>query len=301
MTKLLVAAGDETLKKVEIINLDESNSNLVCDDLPNLPDGYSGPTGHFLMGSPVICSGNINKCNCHSYQNGSWNIISKPNECRKDASSTVISLSDNKEVLFVSGGFHDLYLSSVETFNGNVWDSQHVTNLPEARANHCIVKINSTMLLSVGGYLSNHVYFYDALKNNWIPGPSMKEQRAGLSCALLTQKNLLTRQLEKFVVVAGGYNEISHLSSTELLFLNKDGSFGEEWNNGPELPEKTSGSRMIEYLDSVILVGGLNLGEKLHQLFSPFGPWIPMRQTLKTHRNYHVAFLVADDIVDCHN
>jgi len=55
---------------------------------------------------------------------------------------------------------------------------------------------------------------------------------------------------------------------------------------------------MIEYHDSVILVGGKS--SKLYQLFSPKVPWIQMKQTLKTNRQYPVVFLVPDDIVNCH-
>ena len=299
MTKLLVAAGDATQKSVEIINLDEFNPNLICDDLPNLPNSDYGPTGQLLMGkNPIICTGLGNECSCHSYQNGSWKINGIAKNCGQYASSTILSVSDDHEVFFVTGGFNDDgKLNSVETFDGNIW---RLTYLPEPLVSHCIVKINSTVFFSVGGTYSNRTFFYNALDNNWIPGPSMKVPRAGLSCGLLTWKNPLADQLDKVVVVAGGSDGDTNWSSTELLLLIEDGTHNKEWIDGPELPNATFGSRMIEYQDSVILVGGSNLEKKLFQLFSPKGPWIQMKQTLKTERSYHVAFLVPDDIVNCH-
>ena len=37
MTKLLVASGVGTVASVEVINLDKSKPDLVCDNLPDLP------------------------------------------------------------------------------------------------------------------------------------------------------------------------------------------------------------------------------------------------------------------------
>ena len=47
MTKLLVAVGFlyKEEHSVEIINLDENNPDLICDDLPEIPVGQSGQTG----------------------------------------------------------------------------------------------------------------------------------------------------------------------------------------------------------------------------------------------------------------
>ena len=97
----------------------------------------------------------------------------------------------------------------------------------------------------------------------------MKVPRAGLSCGLLTWKNPLADQLDKVVVVAGGSDGDTNWSSTELLLLIEDGTHNKEWIDGPELPNATFGSRIFEYQDSVILVGGSNLEKKLFQLFSP--------------------------------
>ncbi len=58
MTKLLVASGPELGRgdRVEIINLDEGNPNLICEDLPMLSVGVEHATGQLFMGKiPIIC------------------------------------------------------------------------------------------------------------------------------------------------------------------------------------------------------------------------------------------------------
>ncbi len=59
---------------------------------------------------------------------------------------------------------------------------------------------------------------------------------------------------------------------------------------------------MIEFGNSVILVGGEGVvdGQHLYQLSGPNESWIEMKQTLKVSRFRHIAFLVPDELVNCH-
>ena len=59
---------------------------------------------------------------------------------------------------------------------------------------------------------------------------------------------------------------------------------------------------MVEYQDGVILIGGSGEadGRHMYQLSSPNGTWAKMKQTLKERRNYHVSFLIPDELVNCH-
>ncbi len=71
MTKLLVASGwhDGAKNTVEIVNLDGGNSNVICDDLPNLLVGVRGAAGRLLSGkTPIICGGEENACKCQAFQ-----------------------------------------------------------------------------------------------------------------------------------------------------------------------------------------------------------------------------------------
>jgi len=58
MSKLLVASGNADVSKysVEVINLDEENTDLICENLPSLPvEVPFGATGQLLFGRiPII-------------------------------------------------------------------------------------------------------------------------------------------------------------------------------------------------------------------------------------------------------
>jgi hypothetical protein len=269
--------------------------------------------------------------------------------CRVEAASEIFTNAKGKKAFFMSGGIHGNELLNItQTFDGKNWYSEQTENLPEPVWEHCIVKINSTTLLSIGGkeyeyklaaYPSNNTYFYNVQVNKWTPGPSLNIPRSALSCGILQWKNDETNQLEKVVVAAGGWNSSGNGSPfVELLHLNHDGSIKGEWVVGPELPNAAPDSTMIEYNNSVILIGGgfsrvkidykpnefankiyfeygnskiryttyrrdaegcLD-GVHLYQLFSPNGVWVQMKQTLETKRRGHVAFLVPDELVNCH-
>jgi hypothetical protein len=103
------------------------------------------------------------------------------------------------------------------------------------------------------------------------------------------------------IIVAGGWDGSSYLSSVEIL---DEGS--NEWQTGPELPFGIGLSQMVEDQNGgVVLIGGyssavVNL-DTLYQL--PHGGqdavWTKMEQKLKTGRREHTAILVPDNIVEC--
>jgi hypothetical protein len=246
LTKLLVATGnaDDAAKySVEIVNLDEENPDLKCDNFQNLPiEVPFGATGQLLFGRiPIICGGWGNECNCQAFQNGSWFLARYPTNCRTRAASTILTNSEGKEVLLIAGGYDKDYkdLRSVETFDGNDWKSQEIRKIPIFTYEHCIVKINSSTLLSIGGQNGKNVlsstFFYNAQYNKWTPGPVLTNSRSALSCGILKRKNPDSNQMQKIVVAAGGTN-CNCRPSVELLYLNSDDSPHGGWEKGPELP-----------------------------------------------------------------
>jgi len=71
-----------------------------------------------------------------------------------------------------------------------------------------------------------------------------------------------------------------------------------EWVMGPPMPVSAPYSTMVEYNNTVILIGGVE-GRHLYQLSSPNGHWTEMIQTLKYNTTKHVSFLVPDKILNC--
>ena len=147
MTKLLVASGSSD--SVEIVNLDEENPDLICDDLPNLPVGMSYASGHLIGKIPIICGGEKYKCKCHTFENGSWNsTVGNPTECPKYMASAILTNSGGKDLLLFTGGYIYDALDTTHTLDANGWNSGQVQTLPVNRYGHCMVNINPSILLS---------------------------------------------------------------------------------------------------------------------------------------------------------
>ncbi len=181
LTKLLVATGYDFLKTVEVINLDPANPSLVCDNLPEFPLGLHGATGQlFNKKTPIVCGGyNGNDlCDCYALQSQIWTKISSLNQCRGYPSSALVSLEQEKEVLMITGGFGQSgVLKSVESFDGTDWEQGQLPELPNGVYDHCLVKINATTLLLIGGAETSgataKTHFFHTDMNQWSPGANV--------------------------------------------------------------------------------------------------------------------------------
>ena len=220
--------------------------------------------------------------------------------------------------------------SAVHSFDGMHWSTGVYADLPVNVYDHCMVKINDSMLMVKGGhtgypeYKTVNSYFFHAIENKWVLGPQLIETRYRQSCGVMTWNN------NKVVVVAGGYEFKSFpyyhipLQSVEFLFLNDYEHSNISWVEGGSLPHIIEKPVMVEFNSGVILVGGnenskyTNSGRHLYKLSSPKGTWTRLNQTMKEKRYYpyrlnsspnlvqlsdsasHSAFLVPDGIVNCH-
>jgi len=305
LTKLLVASGNY-IKSVEVVNLDENAQNLVCDNLLDLPFGLSGLTGQRYQDKyPILCGGSnssiINQCSCYIYECRSWNKIADLAECVRFPSSTSYSLNGH-EILLITGGFSKNEAeATVQSYNGNSWnqDNNHVLPLPNWQ--HCLIKINDSTLLMIGGEsgsITSKTFFFHIGETKWTPGPALNIARKGLGCGILDWLNPSSNQLEKVVFAVGGYG----LNSVEMLFLNDLNIHNLKWVLGPQLPKTAGFGTVLEFQNSIILVGGEGEVDRKHmyKLSSPNGHWTEMKQILKEKRSRHASFLVPDELVNCH-
>ncbi len=255
MTKLLIASGVDCLTSVEVVNLNESNPDLICNNLQDLPEGIQGATGQLFQGNrPIMCGGvkaerYLDSCDCFELKSGRWASIASLSECRQYAPSLELSLpnGNGEEWLIIAGGTDTSseLKSSVEAFNGDNWSLEKISPLPYSKSGHCMVRLNESTLLSIGGFenntgYSNNTYFYNSTSNSWYEGPSLNVQRTGAACGILDWINPETNLNEKVVVVAGGFNnEVQYMSSVELLFFEEFESAQDGWEMGPNLPRAT--------------------------------------------------------------
>jgi hypothetical protein len=308
MTKLIVFSGSNFDKFVEVVNLDESEPGKTCINLPDIPMGVQGASGVlFNQSEPIYCGGSngTNVCSCYTLRENKWHFNTSLSVCRSFSASTFISSPTPKFVIAGGSKTNHGDQDIVELFDGKSW--QMIESLPKAVGEHCMVAINDTVLLSIGGYndgteiRTSETHFYDFITNTWSPGPNLIVGRTGLSCAIVNWK-IPNCQSEKIVVAVGGHN-ISRGHSSDVEFLCTDKT-RYRWHSGPNFAKGIAYSALVEYKNTLILVGGQGPGgvksQHLYQLSSPDGSWVEMRQTLKVARKAHIAFLIPDELTTCH-
>ena len=128
-----------------------------------------------------------------------------------------VVLNDN--CFWVTGGISNMEnyvkLNSTEfiTFD----EAIHGPNMPRALHGHCVVVINSTFSMIIGGYTENpedSTFYFDHDKYEWINGQSLIQARYYHAAGIIIDE--VTG--EDFVVVTGGQtNAHDSSNSTEIL------------------------------------------------------------------------------------
>jgi hypothetical protein len=296
-SKLLICGGVNT-DTCEVINFASSAST--CKNPPNFPAKVEKAIGGLgFKGNPILCGGVQNDAKsskCYSLENNGWVSSASMNSVREGAAAA--QLKDGK--LLVTGGFDGSYsrLNSAEMLTEDGWES-NLPSLPVTIRNHCMVTVNSTTVMAIGGWqndqISGKTFYFTFGEESWTEGPELKKRRSSHSCGRIRRNK---ESQEMSIIVAGGFDTPSYLSSVEIL---DEGS--NEWQTGPELPFGIDSSKMVEDQNGgVVLIGGwLESGEILDTLYQlPHGGqdpvWTKMEQKMNTGRFRHTAFLVPDNI-----
>ncbi len=304
-SKLLICGGyNPTTDTCEVINLASSAST--CKNPPNFPASVFAAIGGLgFKGNPILCGGyQISKAHsnkCYSLEKNEWVSSASMNSVRAYAAAA--QLQDGK--LLVTGGDDDIAfdsdLNSAEMLTEEGWE-RNIPSLPVTIALHCMVTVNSTTVMVIGGrqndQISGKTFYFTIGEESWTEGPALKIKRGLHSCGKIRRNK---ESQEMSIIVAGCYDGSSTLSSVEIL---DEGS--NEWQKGPELPFGIRHSQMVEDQNGgVVLIGGiLSSGDSLDTLYQlphggPDAVWTKMEQKMNTGRYDHTAFLVPDNIVDC--
>jgi hypothetical protein len=181
------------------------------------------------------------------------------------------------------------------------WES-NIPSLPVTIYGHCMVTVNSTTVMVIGGYqngqISGKTFYFTLGEESWTEGPELKNKRWYHSCGKIKRNK---ESQEMSIIVAAGYDGSSRLSSVEILHEGSN-----EWQTGPEHPSEIVGSQMVEDQNGgVVLIGGRSSSDdKLDTLYQlPNGGqdavWTEMEQKMKIGRKWHTAVMIPDNIVDC--
>jgi hypothetical protein len=152
---------------------------------------------------------------------------------RSNSLSTVSKAEDlNGNTLWITGGRLNDYSSTKSTEFVQLTGTTTGPDLPLELGEHCLVSLNDTTVILIGGYLadlsySRATFYYNNDHQTWTEGPSLITKRGWHSFALF--KSPLHDHTHT-VIVTGGYNDDGYLASTE--FLNVDSN---SWTSGTQL------------------------------------------------------------------
>ena len=286
---------------VEVIDLESSTTT--CKNLPNFPiKVFASFGGLGFEEKPLVCGGYFNggyTNKCYTLKDNVWipSADFKINISDAAISTSPYPLSSHK--LLVTGGYNGSFLTTFEVLTEEGWKTI-LPSLPVKTSLHCAVLVNSTTIMIIGGF-GNHknTYYFNSQNAKWVQGPQLKQERRSHSCGRIMRDN---QSLETSIIVVGGKDSDGKLlSSVEIL---DEGS--NEWRQGPELPFEIYSSQLAEDRNGgVVLVGGRTKSyDGLNTLFhlphaGQDARWRNMEQKLKSANNWHTAFLVPDDIVEC--
>ena len=270
--------------RVEIIDL--LTGETTCQKFPSFPRKvYRAAGGLSSSEDPIICGGvaPVRK-ECYSFVNGVWKQIGSMTEPRSDFSITKSPFKNSS--LIATGD------NSAEILSANgVWTKLNLT-LPVPVKGHCMIQINDSSVIVIGGGPSRSTYILNSETNKWTAGPQMTFPRYLHSC----EKIPSGKQSSKYdIVVAGGYTGNVLTASVEFLDLASN-----VWRLGPELPLQLMFGAIVQHpLGGVVLIGGLSQSGRLDTIYylphsGPDATWQKLPQKLKFASAEHVAFLISD-------
>jgi hypothetical protein len=305
-SKLLICGGYPYPDTCEVINLASSAST--CQNPPNFPAKvYAAIGGLGFKQNPILCGGYQNDARsnkCYSLENNVWVSCHSMNSVRDKAAAA--QLKDAK--LLVLGGYGGPFssLNSADMLTEEGWE-RNIPNLPVSNHGHCMVNVNSTTVMVIGGWqngqISGKTFYFTFGEESWTEGPELMNKRRYHSCGKIRRDK---GSQEMSIIVAGGYAGHLYASGFSLSSVEILDEGSNEWQTGPELPFGIAFSQMVEDQNGgVVLIGGeSSSGDNLDTLYQlPHGGqdavWTKMEQKMKTGRSGHTAILVPDNIVDC--
>jgi hypothetical protein len=230
MTKVLVTTGaDIGSKKIEIMDLKHPTNVCQPSFLADYPiDRVQEASGGLLTNNNALICGGFDNTDmerlddCFSINHNGIKNPAKLSQPRSYAASVVW----NSTTLWMTGGWLDGSGRTKSTEFVQLTGTTPGPDLPLEVAFHCLVSLNDTHVLLIGGKdgtFSKATFFFNTDHKTWTNGPSLILGRNYHSCALFKSPQ---HGHTDTVIVTGGYNG-GHLASTEFLNLDRN-----SWESG---------------------------------------------------------------------
>jgi hypothetical protein len=232
LTKVMVTTGLHVgSKKIEIIDLKDPTN--VCQ--PSFMADYqidelTGASGGLLTNNNALICGGDGRC-FSIIKYSSITPVLRLRGPRGGAASVVW----NSTTLWLTGGSHGNSGITKSTEFVQLTGTTRGPDLPLGVYGHCLVSLNDTTALLIGGQggsdgtfsvNSKATFYYNTDHNTWTDGPPLITGRGGHSCALFKSPQHGNTDT---VIVTGGYNgNLDYLASTEFLNLESSNS----WESG---------------------------------------------------------------------
>ena len=287
--KLLVTSGYQTFgffKETQIIDLDYNSQ--VCQDGIPYPLEVYGAVGGLVGEKPVVCGGLPENSDCYILDE-KWTRITVISG-RYHAASVQLASG-----VWITGGNPgpNPPTKSSEIILEDGLSVLDGIDLPMPLTGHCIVAINSTTLMLIGGYdgdtFRNDTYFLEF--GLWRKGPDLQIARDTHTCGIIQD----TETFEEYLVVAGGSTSYDTLDSVEVLSLKN----GKEFFEGLRMPNSLARHNMVRYNDSLLAIGGYDGGyysSAIYELKCQYVcSWTTKSQNLRYPMAGMVSIIVSDE------
>ena len=252
---------------------------------------------------PIICGGSEEEhqliSSCSIFENGSWNSSTTIVRPREFAAASLSPYPNENHSLLVTGGLDgNIKFNTMAVLSDSGWQELPIS-LPVTVFGHCMVLLNLTTVMLIGGRQDDSLYspdtfYFNTENEKWVAGPKLISSRYHHSCGMLRN----SQSSQESVIVAAGNNGLWPLmASVEILDVGAS-----EWRTGPSLPFGIREASMVEDPSGgVLLIGGYNgtYMNTIYQLSDENSEWNLMPQKLKVGRSWATAFLVPEEITNC--
>ena len=257
----------------------------------DIPEDLEDAVGAFVDGKPIVCGG-IFTANCYNYDFDSqeWESSSPMDAKIKGASSNMV----DRSTWWVAGG-SDLSgsLSTSVLYKNGSWSEG--PRLPFATSNHCMVQVNSTHFLLLGGDGQSEAWFMNWPDQKWTQTTNMAGGRTGAACGKAGG--------DKVVVGGGGFFD----DPRSEIFDTRT----QTWSPLESVP---GGGNIFMYFsdtvqvdDSFLVVGGYErpVGHlkdytgRIYRFDLETLQWRLRTETLATPREGHVVISIPQGILNC--
>ena len=172
--------------------------------------------------------------------------------------------------------------------------------MDESLHGHCVVAINKTTVLVIGGENDNgisnktHVYNFDFDK--WYIGPELLKERSFHACGVFQNST------NWMIAVIGGENDQGEvLDSVEFAVLDEDNTqtMTWEWKYGPQFPFKLTDSTAVSSNSKLYFVGGTAKEDsRLNTIYELADnlTWIELPQKMSVARSLVAAIILPEDL-----